>query len=109
MAFNEKLAEKIRDCLKFQPNITERKMFGGLCFMFQGNMLCGIVGNKLMLRVGPEQYEHCLSLKHTTKMDFTGRPMKGMIYVNPEGFKTNSALNRWIDRALEFVSLLPAK
>lgn len=109
MAYDEKLADRARSALKGVKGLAERKMFGGLCFTVQGNMACGIVGDKLMLRVGADNYESTLKLKHAQPMDFTGKPMKGMVYVAPAGCKTAAAVKPWVKRALEFVKGLPPK
>ncbi len=109
MAYDEGLAERIREVLDDCAGLAEKKMFGGLAFMVRGNMCCGIVGEELMLRVGPQGYEDALSMPHARKMDFTGRPMKGMIYVAPEGFESDEGLKEWIDQALAFVNTLPGK
>ncbi len=110
MAHDEKLNQRIRGVLKGKQGISERNMFGGLCFMHHGNMICGSdQQHGLMVRVGPDQYEYALKLKHARKMDFTGRPLKGMIFVNPEGYKTKVALTKWIERGLVFTRTLPKK
>lgn len=109
MAYSEKLAENVRAALAGHKGLSERKMFGGLCLLLRGHMTCGIVADKLMLRVGPAQYEKTLAMKHVTKMDFTGRPMKGMVYVRPEGLKTKSAVKKWVDLAAAFTLTLPRK
>lgn len=105
----DELAERIAAVLRGKRGITQRKMFGGVCFLLHGNMVCGTVKNKLMARVGSEQYEKALKLRHVTPMDFTGRPLKGMIYVLPEGIRTRAMLERWIARALDCVRTLPKK
>ena len=109
MPYDENLANRIRSHLGPDPAYTERKMFGGLAFMYQGNMACGILNNNLMLRTGPEQYEKVLSLPHAKVMDFTGRQMKGMVLVEPEGFTTDSKLSRWLEICLSFTQSLPPK
>jgi len=109
MAFDEGLAERIREELQNRNDVIEKKMFGGLCFMVSGNMCCGIVKDTLMTRVGPKQYEACLNKKHASEMNFTGRPMKGMIYVSPEGVESDKELKWWINICLKFVNTLPAK
>ena len=109
MAYSEALAERIGVILKDQPNVVGKRMFGGIAFMVNGNMCCGVVKDTLMLRVGAENYESCLSLPHARVMDFTRRPMKGMIYVDSDGFRTENELRIWIERALEFVLSLPQK
>lgn len=109
MAFDEGLAERIRGMLGDRPEVTEKNMFGGLCILVSGNMCCGILGETLMARVGPDQYEGCLELPHAREMDFTGRPMKGMILVDPEGTAEDDDLEAWIDRCRAFVDTLPPK
>lgn len=84
-------------------------MFGGLCFMVSGHMCCGIVDDALMARVGPGHYKASLEEPHVREMDFTGRPMKGMIYVTPAGIADDSELRRWIDTCVGFVQSLPPK
>ena len=109
MAYDEKLADQIRDQFKRERNITEKKMFGGLCFMMNGNMICGVEKDNLVVRVGLNQYDWALKQKHTRPMDFTGRPLKGFVYVLPRGFKTPSSLTKWLDLATDFVRSLPSK
>ena len=109
MPHDKKLEERVSTLLKNTRLIKIKKMFGGICFMHKGNMLCGIDNSRLMVRVGPEQYEASLKLKHAKVMDITGKPMKGFIFVNEEGYKTNRALSKWIDLGLNFTSTLPIK
>lgn len=110
MAYSEALAQRVRDTLvEHGQYVTEKKMFGGIAFMYRGNMCCGIVKDDLMVRVGPEQHATTLALPHAHEMDFTGRPMKGMIYVKPEGVSNDADLATWINRGLDFVKTLPAK
>jgi TfoX/Sxy family transcriptional regulator of competence genes len=109
MAYNEDLAARVRALLAEQPALTERKMFGGLAFMVQGNMCCGIVREELMVRVGPERYAAALALPHTREMDFTGRPMTGMVMVAPDGLASDAELGEWVGQALAFASSLPPK
>lgn len=110
MPYDENLAAKVRTALQGKPGIKEQKMFGGLCFLHNGNMLCGVDKEKnLMVRVGPDQYEKALKMKHARVMDFTGRPLKGLVYVSPEGYKTKSVLGKWIEMALRFATTLPNK
>ena len=84
-------------------------MFGGLCFMVRGNMCCGIVKDELMVRVGPDQFGKALREPHARGMDFTGRPMKGMVYVGRRGFQSKAALEKWMQYGLRFVLSLPPK
>lgn len=107
--YNEKLAERIRKHLGDKKTIGEKKMFGGLCFLNSGNMICGIVGDKLMARVGPENYQNSLLMKHVSQMDFNGKSMKGMIYINPDGIKTGKGLAKWLNLCLDFTEKLPKK
>jgi len=109
MAFDDKLAERVRVILGPRPDVTERKMFGGLAFMLGGNMCCGIVGDELMARVGPEAYERLLARKHARQMDFTGRSLKGMLYVARAGLRTRASLAGWVGLCVDFAGSLPAK
>ena len=84
-------------------------MFGGLAFMVNGHMCCGIVGEELMVRVGPDLYQSSLAQPHTREMEFTGKPLKGMVYVGTEGLATEHQLGQWVQRGLAYVSTLPAK
>jgi hypothetical protein len=106
----EKVADRIRRIIGDDPNVSEKKMFGGICFMLNGNMLCGPTKEgDLMLRVGKERHEEALAKPHARKMDFTGRPMGGFVFVSPEGIGTKAKLAKWIAYATEFVGALPAK
>jgi TfoX/Sxy family transcriptional regulator of competence genes len=109
MAYDEKLAERVRGALAGRPDLSERKMFGGLAFMLGGHMACGVVKDELMLRVGPERYEEALALAHVRAMDFTGRPMKGMVYVGTAGLGTDADLRGWVERAAAYSGSLPPK
>lgn len=108
MAYDEHLANGVRAILAPDPGLSERKMFGGLVFMIDGHMCCGIVGSDLMLRVGPEGSEAALARPHVRPMDFTGRPMTGMVYVEPDGLR-GAALRRWVEKAASFARTLPPK
>ncbi|NNE68408.1 MAG: TfoX/Sxy family protein [Pyrinomonadaceae bacterium] len=109
MAYDEGLAERISRALDGRSDVVEKKMFGGLCFMVSGNMACGIVKDELMARVGPDRYDECLAEDHAREMDFTGRSLKGMIYVSPEGIDSDLELEKWVGRCINFVETLPAK
>ena len=109
MAFDEQLADRIRTLMPPDPGVSEKKMFGGLCFLLNGHMTCGIVGDKLMVRVGKENYEATLQLPHAAIMDFTGRPMKSMVYVEPAGIVANEQLAQWIERGCSYARSLPPK
>ena len=109
MAYDEGLAQRVREHLAEDRRVTEKKMFGGLAFMVAGNMCCGIVGDELMVRVGPDAYEDALARPHARAMDFTGRAMKGMVYVGVDGVESDDDLAGWVDRGLAFAGSLPAK
>jgi len=109
MSYDEKLAARVREVLAHRSDVVEKKMFGGLCFMVNGSMCCGLTKSDFMVRVGPEQFEEALAQPHARPMDFTGRPSRGMVYVAPAGLKTRATLASWIDRALVFLSSKPAK
>jgi TfoX/Sxy family transcriptional regulator of competence genes len=109
MAFDEALAERVRKALKGRREITEKKMFGGLAFLLRGNMCCGVVGDELMVRVGPESYDNAMSARHVRPMDFTGKPMRGLVYVTPPGTASDRAVKAWVTRGAEFARSLPAK
>ena len=95
--------------MKRKRGLTEKKMFGGLAFLIKGKMLCGVQDNLLMVRVGFAKYEEALMQKHVKKMDFTGRPLKGFIYVGPQGLKRKESLDYWIKAGLDYVNSLPRK
>ena len=109
MAYDDGLAQRIREVLDDRDDVTERKMFGGIAFMLGGNMCCGVVGDELMLRVGPAAYEDCLALPHAREMDFTGKPMRGMLYVGTSGIEEDGDLADWVSRGVAFAGSLPAK
>lgn len=104
MAFDEDLAARIRQALGPRTDVTERKMFGGLAFLLNGKMLCGIVRSDLMVKVGAEQHRAALEEPYARPMDFTGRPMKGFVFVSEEGFATSAALQTWLARGLNVAS-----
>lgn len=110
MTFNELTALQIRTAMQSTPGVSERHMFGGVAFMLEGNMCCGVIEDNLVVRVGPDHYEHALREPHTRPMDFTGRPLHGFVYVDREGFANDHvSLRQWIERGLSFVRTLPAK
>lgn len=109
MAYDDGVAQRLREALAERRDIVEKKMFGGMAFMLSGNMCCGVVNDTLMARVGPDQYAAALKVKHTHEMDFTGKPLKGFIYVAPEGFDADEDLQSWVDRCVAFTGSLPAK
>ena len=109
MAYDEKLAARVRATLAAEPVTSERKMFGGLCFLVNGNMACGIVKDELMVRVGVERHEEALAQPHARPMDFTGRPMKGMVTVAAEGVRSAAGLRAWVRRGANYAAELPPK
>ncbi len=109
MAYDEGLAQRIREILGDDTAVTEKKMFGGLAFMSPDYMFVGIIGDKLMVRCGPEQYNSCLSRQYVSEMDFTGRPMKGYIYVSPAGIEEDKELEYWIKTGRDYAASLPPK
>jgi TfoX/Sxy family transcriptional regulator of competence genes len=109
MSYDEKLAARIRRALGPRDDIEERKMFGGLAFLSGGRMFCGISKDDLMVRVGPEGYEAALSKPHVRPMDFTGRPMKGYVFVAPDGRRTDAALLAWVTLSARFVETLASE
>ena len=108
MAFDEKLAARVRLALAGE-RASEKQMIGGLCFMVRGNMCAGVTKNQLMVRVGTDAYQRSLKLKHAAPMDFTGKPLRGFVFVRPEGVTTQRAVDAWIKRGLHFVAALPEK
>jgi TfoX/Sxy family transcriptional regulator of competence genes len=109
MAYDEGLAERLNEYFKNKNDIEVKKMFGGLCFMLKDHMCCGIVNDTLMARVGPDNYEKCLAQKYAKEMDFTGRALKGMVYVEPQGFEEDADLEFWMGICEQYVESLPAK
>jgi len=102
MAYDETLAQRTRETLATQPNVEEKNMMGGLTFMVYGKMCVGILRDDLMARIDPEVYETALTKKGCRKMDFTGKPMKGFVFISPDGTKRKADLDYWIGLALEF-------
>ncbi len=111
MGYNQALAERMRAVFAGYEGITEKKMFGGLSFQCNGKMCCGVSGKTedMVVRLSPAQEAGALARPHTRPCDFTGRPMRGWIYVAPEGLESEAALQSWIAQAYEFVSKLPVK
>jgi TfoX/Sxy family transcriptional regulator of competence genes len=109
VAYDEQLAERIRTALRARPGVTERRMFGGIAFMIGGNMACGVIRDDLMVRVGQDAHEEALTQPHARPMDFVGRPMRGMVYVAPEGVAGDGELARWVEAGAGFAESLPPK
>jgi TfoX/Sxy family transcriptional regulator of competence genes len=109
VSYDENLAARVRAALANRADVAEKKMFGGLCFMVDGAMCCGLTKTDFMVRVAPDQYDDALAQPHARPMDFTGRPLVGMVYVAPEGLRNAAALAKWVARGVTFVSSLSAK
>ena len=109
MAYSEELGHRIRAVLVDQEGVSERKMFGGLCFLIHNNMACGVVRDELMVRVGKEQYEDALAEPSARAMDFTGRPLRGMVYVGVDGIASEEGLRTWVERGVAYADSLPPK
>jgi TfoX/Sxy family transcriptional regulator of competence genes len=108
MAYDEDLADRVRDVVPADAEVTERKMFGGLAFLLEGHMFAGVVGSELMVRIGSEAAQQALELEHVREMDFTGRPAKNMIFVQPAGLD-GPALERWVTAAADYARALAPK
>ncbi|QDU09315.1 TfoX/Sxy family protein [Gimesia aquarii] len=109
MAYDEALAQRVHQLLKRRKGFSQRKMFGGMCFMLHGNMCCGITHQELMLRLGEKNTAKALEESFTREMDFTGKPIKSMIYVERPGFEDDADLKYWVNQAVKFVQSLPPK
>jgi len=107
MAYDERLAGRVRRALAPRRDVVEKKMFGGVCFMVAGHMCCGIVSDRLMIRLGPEQANSLLGTPHVSPMDFTGKPLRGFIYVGPKGIASSATLRKWVSRAVQFAESDP--
>lgn len=108
MAYDERLADRVRELLGERTDVTERWMFGGLTFMVRGHMCCGINSSELILRLAPEAEETALRAPHGRPMDFTRRPMSGFVTIAPDGLKGRS-LGRWVAQAVAHAESLPLK
>lgn len=109
MAYSESLAARVRQAVKGWRGFTEKKMFGGICFMLHGNMCVGIWQTSLIVRLGPDQATTALKEPNVVEFDITGRPMKGWVMVEADGVETDEQLDGWIEQAVEFVETLPRK
>lgn len=110
MAYDEITAERVRDALSKRRNVVEKPLMGGLCFMVRGNMCCSVSARGgLLIRVGPTLHARALREPHVSAMKMGGRTMKGFVRVAPQGYRTDAALEAWIERSLDFVATLPAK
>ena len=109
MAYDEVLADRVRELMLLRSGVSERKMFGGIVFMLDGNMACGVLGDELIVRLGPEEGERALAEPDTRAFDFTGRPARGVVVVGPDGIAEDKALAGWVDAGADFAVSLPAK
>lgn len=109
MAYDEALAQRVRETLHGTRGVTERRMFGGIAFMLRGHMFVGISEGSLMARVGPQNYERTLAMDGAREMDFTGKPMRGYVFVGPQSLRAATDLRRWVKLCADFVATLPAK
>lgn len=109
MVYDEDLATRISGIFSVKQDFKAKKMFGGLCYMSNGHMVVGIVGDELMVHVGKVKWESALSRPHAREMDFTSKSMKGMIYIAKPGFENSKDLESWIDLALSFTNSLEPK
>src|SRR5262249_19703902 len=109
MPYDDQLAQRVRDVLRQRQDVAERKMFGGVAFLVNGNMCCGVNGELLVLRLGPEGAEEALGRPHTRAMDFTGKAIKSMIYVEADGVASDTELRSWVEWALDHAQSLPPK
>ena len=103
MAYDEHLADRIREHFRGRRNITERKMFGGIAFMYRDRMCCGVVGRDLVIRIRDDEFAAAMRRKYVRPMDFTGKPMRGFAYVSSDGLRTRTGLRRWLESGERFV------
>lgn len=109
MAYDEGLVQRIRELLADHSEVVEKKMFGGITFMIRGHFTCGVGAEDLVVRVGPERYTEALAHPHAREMDFTGRPMKGWVYISPAGYEADEDLAYWVQQGLCYTLSLPPK
>jgi TfoX/Sxy family transcriptional regulator of competence genes len=109
MAFDEGLAHRIRDVIDGNPDLTEKRMFGGIGFLASGNIACGVLKEDLIVRVGPDAHAAALAHPGARVFDVTGRPMNGWVMVSPDGYEDDAALQSWVDQGLAFARTLPPK
>lgn len=109
MAYDEGLAQRVREMIEGQPMLDEKKMFGGIGFMIEGNIACGVLNDDLIVRVGTQDYQTSLNKKYCKEFDITGRAMKGWVMVQPGGYETDQALKAWVGKGIRFSLTLPPK
>ncbi len=107
MAYNERLAKRVRRVLKPASfELSERKMFGGIAFMLGDHMCCGVLNDDLIVRVGPDGYDEAMTRPNTRPMDLTGKPMRGLVFVDEGGTKQDPSLRRWVQRGVDYINTL---
>ena len=109
MAYDQKLAERILKHLLKKSGLVDKKMFGGMAFLLNGNMSVGVYGDEMIVRLEPEQTGKALAMPHVRIFDITGKPMKGWVLVGPKAVATDAALKKWIDIGVKFAESLPPK
>jgi TfoX/Sxy family transcriptional regulator of competence genes len=109
MAYDLALAQRVRELIKPSKEVTEREQFGGVAFLLGGNVACGVLGDELLVRVGPERHEEAMKSKGAKPFSLTGRPSKGWILVGQAGLKPPANLRKWVEMGLDFAKTLPAK
>jgi TfoX/Sxy family transcriptional regulator of competence genes len=109
VAYEERLAERIRELIGERPGVVEKKMFGGVAFMLDGNMACGVTGSDLMVRVGPDAYAQAIMAPGARPFDMTGRPMKGWLVIAGEELSGEAALRDWVSQGVAYAASLPPK
>jgi len=109
MAYDEGLAQRVREEIEELPGFDEKKMFGGICFLLNGNMACGVLNDDIIVRVGADNYEESLRLSYTREFDLTGRSMKGWVVVSSKGLESDEGLGQWLKKGVDFARSLPPK
>lgn len=109
MPFDERLAQRVRQVAQRKKSITEKKLFGGVGFLLNGNMCVGVWQDSLIVRIGPDAYHAALAESDVEEFDITGKPMTGWVMARPQAIADDAQLNRWVARAVSFVKTLPAK
>jgi TfoX/Sxy family transcriptional regulator of competence genes len=109
MPYSQSLAGRLRHALAREKGVEEKKMFGGLGFLLNGNLLVGVWHDSLIVRVGPEGSDDALAEEHVREFDITGKPMKGWVVVEPDGLESDDRVAEWVERAMKFVSTLARK
>jgi TfoX/Sxy family transcriptional regulator of competence genes len=109
MAYDEILADRIRSAMRGLPGLVEKRMFGGVGYLINGNMACGIMGNDLIVRVGSERYQEALAEPFTHTFSKTGKPMTGWVMVSGAALGSDEIFREWVRRGVECASALPEK